>query len=254
MAAISAIVIARNESANLADCLATLAWADERLVVDAFSSDGTIHAPLPDARVVERRWTDFSAQRDAALRLAVHDWVCFVDADERVPADLRQEVQARVGTEDCAGYWIPRRNRIFGRWMRGAGWWPDYQLRIMDRRSAAYVADRPVHELVEVRGSLGRMDCPLEHLSYGNVGQFRARQQVYAEAVAEGLYRSGTRRRPTAMALQPMREFWRRLVSLDGYQDGRVGVLLSLLMAEHEWRVQRALRARWRDAGERTHT
>lgn len=251
MAAISAIVIARNETANLSDCLATLAWADERLVIDAFSTDGTTREPLRDVRLVERHWRDFADQRDAALRLAVHDWVFFVDADERVPRSLQEEVRARVGLEEFAGYWVPRRNRILGRWMRGAGWSPDYQLRVMDRRCAAYLSDRPVHELVEVRGAVGRMKNPLEHLSYASVAEFRARQRLYAEAVAEGLYRDGTRRRPTAVVVQPLREFWRRLVRLRGYQDGGVGVLLAALMAEHEWRVQRSLRVRWAagDAG-----
>lgn len=254
MTAISAIVIARNEASNLADCLATLEWADERLIVDAFSTDGTVAGPLPDVRVVERRWTDFARQRDAALRLAVHDWVFFVDADERVPTSLQAEIRARVGTEGFAGYWVPRRNRIFGRWMRGAGWSPDYQLRVMDRRMASYVTDRPVHELVDVNGSEGRMQHPLEHWSYTSVAQFRARQRLYAEAVADGLYRSGTRRRPTAIVLQPLREFWRRLVPQRGYQDGGVGVLLAALMAEHEWRVQRGLRTRWGAGGERMST
>ena len=150
-----------------------------------------------------------------------------------------------MGTEACAGYWVPRRNRILGRWMRGAGWWPDYQLRIMNRHSAAYVPDRPVHELVEVSGTVRRMKHPLKHLSYTSVDQFRARQRALAGPVAEILFQSGMRRRPTAVVLQPMREFWRRLVSQRGYQDRVVGLLLAVLMAEHEWQVQRALRARW---------
>ena len=245
MASISAIVIARNETANLADCLATLAWADERLVIDAFSTDGTTRELPRDIRVVERHWQNFADQRDAALRLAIHDWVFFVDADERVPSDLQDEIRARVGREEFLGYWLPRRNLILGRWMRGAGWFPDYQLRVMDRRCAAYVSDRPVHELVNVNGIVGRMEHALEHLSYTTVAEFRARQRVYAEAVAEGLYRSGTQRRPTAVVLQPLREFWRRLIRQRGYQDGGVGVLLAALMAEHEWRVQRNLRVRW---------
>ena len=247
MTAISAIVIARNEEANLGDCLATLAWADEVLVVDAFSTDGTTQVLPPDVRLIERSWSDFANQRNAGLRLAVHDWVLFVDADERVPPELCKEIQARVGGEACAGYWVPRRNRIFGRWMGGAGWSPDYQLRIMDRRNAAYLSDRPVHELVKVNGTVGRMEHPLEHLSYTSVSQFRARQRVYAEAVAESLYRTGTRRRPTAMLLQPLRELWGRLIRQRGYQDGRVGLLLAMLMAEHEWRVQRALRRYWKE-------
>ena len=251
MAAISAIVIARNEAANLDDCLATVAWADERLVIDAFSTDGTTRGLPSDVRLIERSWTDFPNQRNAGLRLAVHDWVIFVDADERVPPELSQEIQARVGMEAFTGYWVPRRNRIFGRWMRGAGWWPDYQLRIMNRQHAAYVSDRSIHELVDPGGTVGRMANHLEHLSYTSVAQFRARQRVYAEAVADDYYQSGTRRRLTAVALQPLREFWRRLVRLRGYQDLGVGLLLATLMAEHEWRVQRALRARWKaDGGE----
>ncbi len=249
MAAISAIVIARNEEANLGDCLATVAWADERLVIDAFSTDGTTQGLPPDVRLIERTWTDFPDQRNAGLRLAVNDWVIFVDADERVPPNLSQEIQMRVGMEAFTGYWVPRRNRIFGRWMRGAGWWPDDQLRIMNRQHAAYVSDRPVHELVDVNGTVGRMEHHLEHLSYTSVAQFRARQRLYAQAVADDLYRSGMRRRLTAVALQPVREFWRRLVSLRGYQDRGVGVLLATLMAEHEWQVQRALRARWKADG-----
>ena len=246
MAAISAIVIARNEEANLSDCLATVAWADERLVIDAFSTDGTTQGLPPDVRLIERNWTDFPDQRNAGLRLAVHDWVVFIDADERVPPSLGQEIRTRVGREAFTGYWVPRRNRIFGRWMRGAGWWPDYQLRIMNRQHAAYVSDRSIHELVDVSGTVGRMKHHLEHWSYTSVAQFRARQRLYAEAVADDYYRSGTRRRPTAIALQPLREFWRRLISLRGYQDRGAGVLLATLMAEHEWRVQRALRARWK--------
>ena len=248
MTAISAIVIARNEEANLGDCLATLAWADERLVIDAFSTDGTAHELPSDVRLIERNWKDFPDQRNAGLRLAVHDWVMFVDADERVPLDLRNEIQGRVGMEAVSGYWVPRRNRIFGRWMRGAGWWPDLQLRIMNRHEAAYVPDRPVHELVEVNGSVGQMEHPLEHFSYASVAEFRSRQRVRAGLVADSLYRSGMRRRPTAVVLQPLREFWWRLVSQRGYRDGHAGVLLAALMAEHEWHVQWALRACWRAA------
>ena len=254
MTAISAIVIARNEEANLGECLASLAWADERLVIDAFSTDGTTQELPPDVRLIERSWIDFPNQRNAGLRLAVHDWVLFVDADERVPEVLRQEIRARVGSEAWAGYWVPRRNRIFGHWMRGAGWSPDYQLRLMDRRCAAYVADRPVHELVEVIGSVGHMEHSLDHFSYSSVGDFRVRQRALAGRVADMLYQSGMRRRPTAILLQPVREFWWRLVSQRGYQDGGVGLLLATLMAEHEWQIQRALRARWKAEGGRMST
>ena len=244
-APISAIVLAQNESANLQECLHTLAWADERLVVDGFSNDGTPRLDLAGARLIQRQFTNFADQRDAALRLASHDWVMFVDADERIPVALRQEIQTRVGCEPVVGYRVPRHNRILGRWMRGSGWAPDFQFRVMDRRRASYDSDRPVHELVVAAGDVGQLDHPIEHLSYGTVREFRLRQRRYAELVAEGLFRTRTRRRRTAIILQPIREFWRRVVVLRGYRDGAIGVLLAALMAEHEWWVQRGLRARW---------
>ena len=245
-AKVSAIVLAQNEADQLQDCLNTLAWADERLVIDGFSVDGTPQLDLAGARLIQRHFTNFAEQRDAALRLASHDWVLFVDADERIPIALRDEIQTRVGCEPVVGYRVPRHNRILGRWMRGTGWAPDFQFRIMDRRRASYDFDRPVHELVVATGDVGQLNHPIEHFSYGTVREFRFRQRRYAELVAEGLFRTRTRRRRTAIILQPIREFWRRLVVLKGYRDGAIGVLLAALMAEHVWWVQRGLRARWR--------
>ncbi len=245
-APISAVVLARGASDSLPACLQTLAWADERLVVlDDSRGENAAPALLRGVRVVERRWTDFADKRDAALRLAVNDWVAFVDDDERVPAALGREIRARVGVEPYAGYWVPRRNRMFGRWLRGGGWAPDFQLRVMDRRRARYQRQRLVHELAQVDGKVGRMKQRLDHLSYPSVREFRARQRTYAALAVRGLHQAGVRRRPSAVALQPLREFWRRLVRLRGYRDGAVGLLLALLMAEFEWRVQRGLRACW---------
>jgi (heptosyl)LPS beta-1,4-glucosyltransferase len=241
---VSAIVLVRNEAKSLADCLRSLDWADERLVIDAFSVDGSAWIEVHGVRVVERRFKDFADQREAALRLATHDWVFFVDADERVSDDLRDEIVRRVGLEGLSGYWVPRRNRIFGHWMRATGWAPDLQLRVMDRRHAVYDRERPVHELAEIDGRVGHLECELVHLSYEGVRGFRGRQRIYAELVADGLIRSGVRRRATAMFFQPMREFWRRMVTLRGYRDGLVGFLLAVLMAEHELCVQRFFRAR----------
>ena len=241
---VSAVVLVRNESQDLGDCLRSLGWADERLVIDSFSVDGSARVENQGVRVVERRFTNFSDQREAALRLATHDWVFFVDADERVSDELRDEIVRRVGVEEFFGYWVPRRNRIFGHWMRATGWSPDFQLRLMDRRHAVYDRDRPVHELAEIDGRVGHLECELLHLSYENVRGFRRQQRVYAELVADGMIRSGVRRRVTAMFFQPVREFWRRMFTLRGYRGGQVGLLLAILMAEHEWHVQRFFRSR----------
>ena len=243
---LSAIVIAAGEATNIESCLRTLAWCDERLVVDAFSADGTPSAAPAGTRLVERRFTTFAAQRQDALARAAYDWVFFVDADERVSDALAAEVRARAGREAHAGYDVPRLNRIFGHVMRGSGWSPDYQLRVMDRRRVHYPAERAVHEVPEVDGSIGVIDAPLVHHSYRTIGEFRRRQRRYARMQAHSLYQAGVRRRRTAVVAQPLREIRRRLVEYNGYRDGWVGVQLALLMAEYEWRLQRGLARCWR--------
>lgn len=245
---LSVIVLAAasGEVDNIELCLGTLAWCDERLVVDAFSSDGTSHAVCAQSRVVERQFVNFSEQRQAALQRASYDWVLFVDADERVSDGLASEVRERAGREAHAAYTIPRRNRIFGWWMQGSGWSPDRQLRVMDRRRVCFRTDRTVHELADVDGTVGDIDASLIHHSYGSVREFRNRQRRYARMVADDLYAAGVRRSPTAVVAQPLREIRRRLVEYRGYRDRWVGVMLALLMAEHEWLVQRGLARRWR--------
>ncbi len=243
---LSAVVIAAGEAVNIEPCLRTLAWCDERLVVDAFSTDGTPRAVPAGTRVVERRFTSFAAQRQDALARAANDWVIFVDADERVSHALASEVQARAGRESHAAYMIPRRNRIFGHWMRGSGWAPDSQCRVMDRRRVRYPSEQAVHEVPDVRGSVGALDAPLVHYSYRTIREFRRRQRRYARMHANGLYAAGVRRRRTAVVAQPLRELRRRLVEHRGYRDGWVGLQLALLMAEYEWRLQRGLARCWR--------
>lgn len=243
---LSAIVIAAGEATNIESCLRTLAWCDERLVMDAFSADGTPSAAPAGTRLVERRFTTFAAQRQDALARAAYDWVFFVDADERVSDTLAAEVRARAGHEAHAAYDVPRRNLIFGHVMRGSGWSPDYQLRVMDRRRVHYPAERAVHEVPDVDGSIGVIDAPLVHHSYRTIGEFRRRQRRYARMQARSLYQAGVRRRRTAVVAQPLRELRRRLVEYHGYRDGWVGVQLALFMAEYEWRLQRGLARCWR--------
>ena len=243
---ISAIVIASSEADSIEACLDTLAWCDECLVVDAFSRDGTSEA-MPDAtRLIERRFVDFPTQRQAALQRAAYDWVIFVDADERATDVLANEIGIRVGHEAHVAYSVPRRNRIFGHWMRGGGWAPDRQFRVMDRRFMRFRTDRSVHELIDVRGSVGELKHSLAHYGYRTVREFRCRQRRYASMAVDDLYAAGIRRRRTALVAQPLREIRRRLVEYRGYRDRWVGFQLALLMAEHEWLVQRGLAQRWR--------
>lgn len=247
MPKISAIVLTRNEESHLPACLDTLAWADDVLVLDSGSTDRTCEiAQNAGARVEMRAFTNFGDQRQAALGMARHDWVFFVDADERVPPELAEEVQ-RILAENHTevGWWVPRRNFFWGNEVRHTGWAPDYQLRLLHRQHAWYDETEVVHEVARLDGADGYLETPLIHLNYDSWREFFAKQGVYASYEARRWLVEGRRVRLWTFLLQPVRAFWRRFVTWEGYKDGRLGFLLSLamvwfelLVCRHLWNIQ----------------
>ena len=234
--AITAAVIARDEEHHVRACLDALTWADELLVLlDDRTCDRTGDiAQSMGARVVKRTFTTFPAQRNAALALVSTPWVLFVDADERVTSALRDEVLQGIANADSTsrvGYWIPRRNFMWGGWVRYGGWYPDYQLRLLKVACAHYDERRDVHELVELAGDAGHFAEALIHYNYDHVAQFMAKQRSYSSLEAERLAREGKFARPHNFLLQPYREFRRRFVEMEGYRDGWRGLTLSTLLA-----------------------
>ena len=230
---LSAAVIARDEAAHIGPCLDSLAFADERLVLlDAATRDATAEiARARGARVEARAFDNFAAQRDAALALARGGWVLFVDADERVPDALRAEVLATIDRpEGCRGFWIPRHNVLLGRIVRHAGWYPDYQLRLLERATAHFDPLRPVHEEAMVDGPIGHLQAPLLHFNYATLGEFVRKQERYCRLDAERWLLQSGRPRLRAVVGQPLREFWRRYVALQGYREGWLGLVLSAVL------------------------
>jgi glycosyltransferase involved in cell wall biosynthesis len=236
---LSAAVIARDEERLLGGCLDSLAFADERMVlVDARTADRTREvARLGGARVYERAFETFAAQRDAALGLARGEWVLFVDADERVTPGLRDEVLRTIEAPGARGYWIPRHNYLMGRLVTHAGWYPDYQLRLLQRHAAHFDPRRPVHEMALVDGPLGYLSEPFVHFNYASLGEFVRKQERYCGLEADRWLATFGRPRLRALMGQPLREFWRRYVTLAGYREGGLGLVLSLLLAYYAGRA-----------------
>jgi glycosyltransferase involved in cell wall biosynthesis len=231
---LTAAIIARDEDSTLGECLQSIAFADERLVlVDAATVDRTREVARSNgARVAERVFDNFAAQRDAALALATGDWILFVDADERVSAALREEVLATVRQPDGRrGFWIPRHNYLLGHVVRHAGWSPDYQLRLLERGAARFDPSRPVHELALVDGQVGHLCAPLLHFNYRSLGEFVRKQERYCLLEADRWLATFGHPRRRALLGQPVREFWRRYVALAGYREGPLGLVLSTLLA-----------------------
>jgi glycosyltransferase involved in cell wall biosynthesis len=241
---LTAVVLTHDEERHLHDCLASLAWAPAVLVFDSYSRDRTLAvAQAAGARVVQHAFENYASQRQAALEACDSEWVLFVDADERVPPALAAEVQAVLAQPEPA-WWIPRHNYIFGRLTLHAGWYPDYQLRLLRRALARYDPSRPVHELALLESTLapGRLASPLIHLNYETVGEFVDKQRYYARYDAGRLLAEGRRARPHNFVLQPWRQFIWRWVTLQGWRAGWHGLRLSVLMAYFEWQKYRELR------------
>lgn len=247
-----AVILTYNERDHVVACIESARFADHVVVFDSFSTDDTVSlARGAGAEVIQRKFDDYAGQRNAALDSVKGraDWVLFVDADERVTPELAAEVRQAIELPDYAGWRIPRDNYIFGRLTRGAGWFPDYQTRLLRVGAARYDPERQVHEVVLLDGPLGTTDAPFIHYNYTSAAQFAAKQRRYTAYDASILYQQGIRPQPQNYVLQPLRQFWWRFVTLKGYVDGLHGLRLSLLMAWYELRKYVLLRGLWK-AGE----
>jgi (heptosyl)LPS beta-1,4-glucosyltransferase len=245
MPQLSAIILTLNEEQHIGDCIDSLRWADEVLVFDSFSTDRTVDlAEAAGARVIQHRFENYGAQRDAALQAVTADWVLFVDADERATPELAGEVLAKLALPE-RGWWVPRHNYLFGRLTLGAGWYPDYQLRLLHRISAHYDPGRPVHEEVLLDGAAGYLQHPLIHHNYRDVAHFIDKQSRYADFEAGIRFDRGMRPRPWTYITAPLRQFMWRFVTLHGYRDGLHGLRLSLLMAYYEFQTWLRVRRKW---------
>lgn len=232
------------------DCLAALSFCDARLVFDSNSTDDTVKiARECGAEVLSRPFDTYPGQRNAALEAVKGktDWVLFIDADERVSLDLAGAIRdAMAQGEKYAGWRIARHNYIFGKLTLGAGWYPDYQTRLLRVGAAHYNPARQVHEVVVLDGALGTIDTPLIHQNYKDITQFIEKQRRYTAYDAKILYEQGVRPKPQNYLLQPLRQFKWRYFTLKGYSDGFHGLRLSLLMAWYEFRKYQLLRGLWK--------
>lgn len=228
-----AVILTRNEAKHIEACVVSLrSWCPSVVVWDSMSTDATCDlARQAGALVVQRPFDDYARQRQAALNAIDSEWILFVDADERATPGLAEEVRRVIDGPEQTGFWIPRRNFIVGHEMRGGGFTPDYQLRLLRRRAARYDLSRQVHEIVQLDGEAGYLTQPLLHYNYESWGQFHRKQTTYSRYEADILLQRGIAPRPHNFILQPLREFRRRFFTLGGWRDGLHGLRLALLLA-----------------------
>lgn len=232
MPRLSAIVITRNEARNIAACLESVAFCDERIVVDGGSTDETREiAKASGATVVERTFDGFGAQKNFALSLATGDWVLSIDSDERVSEPLKNEILQAIRNGDKAGYELPRLSTFCGREMHHSGWYPDYVLRLFRRAGATFSNDL-VHERVICEGRIGRLSSPLLHHPVHRIEDALSRMDRYSTAGAEMLVSSGRRVSFMTGIVRGFWTFFRTYILRAGFLDGREGFLLAVANAE----------------------
>jgi len=234
VALLSVTVITRNEAAHIEACLASVDWADERLVIDCGSTDDTVAlARRAGARVIETSWPGYAAQKNIAAAAARHDWILSVDADERVTPELAREIRERLEhlpSPPAQGYRVPRITFHLGRWLKTTDWYPDPQLRLYDRRRGRWKTRR-VHESVEVQGTVGRLTHHLQHYAYRDVAHHVETINRYTTLAADDMFEAGRRAGGTDLVVHPTAAFLRNYVLKRGALDGMPGFIVSLMNA-----------------------
>ncbi len=229
---VSAVIITLNEEDHIADCLRSLAWADECVVVDSGSQDATCEiARSLGARVIAHAWEGFGRQKQFATEQARFDWVINIDADERVSPELARAIgRALASPPSVAAYRCNFRHRIMGRWLRHGEAWPDPHVRLYDRRRAAWNA-RDIHEAVEVDGEIGRLEGCIEHCTADSIAEIFDKINRYTDIQARQLVEAG---RPIGLSQvlgRPLWRFWRNYVLRLGMLDGLPGLVHAVQAA-----------------------
>jgi len=242
MPPISAVLIAFNEERDLPRALASLTGvADEIVVVDSLSTDGTVRiARQYGALVISRPFTEFSEQRNFASSRAAHDWVFVIDADEALSPELRALLAAwKQSQPECVAYQMPRRNNYLGGWIRHSGWYPEYSPRLHRRDRTQFAG--AIHETILVNGPVGQLDGDLLHYSIRTLAEHYAKQDAFTTKAAEDLYARGRHRWRGGMWVAAPWTLVKRFVVQLGFLDGYRGALIAWTSARYVWLKYRKL-------------
>jgi len=236
MGKLSVVISAYNEEKKIEDCLKSVSFADEIIFVDSSSTDETVEiAKKYTSRIFTRPNNPMlNVNKNFGFSKAKSEWILSLDADERVTLELKEEIKSTIeqlSNRTIDGFWIPRKNIIFGKWMQHTGWYPDYQLRLI-RRGKGEFPEKHVHEMIVVEGQTERLDNSIVHYNYDTIFQFIQKLiNIYAPNEAEQMLEKGYKFAWQDAISLPLKEFLSRFFAREGYKDGFHGLMLSMLMA-----------------------
>jgi glycosyltransferase involved in cell wall biosynthesis len=231
---LTVIIITKNEAANIQACLDSVRFANQWIIVDSGSTDGTVAiARAAGASVIETAdWPGFGPQKNRALDAAEGEWVLSLDADERIPDALRDEILAVIAAPQHASYALPRLSSFCGHFIHHAGWYPDYIVRLF-KRDAGRFSDDLVHESVIVKqGPSGKLKTAIVHYSYVDDDAYLRKLVQYSSLGAQQAFAAGKRSSLRNAILHAVSAFLRSYVFKRGFLDGRAGVMVALSTAE----------------------
>ena len=229
MPRLSAIVITRNEERQIQECLESIHWVDEIIVVDSGSTDRTVELALEHAtRVIETTWQGYAKTKALALAETTSEWVLWIDTDERVTLELGAEIRQAIEDVGIAGYYVARKTIFLGRWIRHCGWYPDYVCRLF-RRDRARFNEALVHEAVEVDGQVEYLEYPLIHHTDPTLEHYLNKFNVYTSLAAKQLNEKGKRFHLFDLLLRPPFTFVKMYIIKLGFLDGIQGLILCVL-------------------------
>jgi glycosyltransferase involved in cell wall biosynthesis len=225
---ISINIICRNEEKNLDDCLKSVLWADEIIVIDGESSDNTVEiAKKYTEKVYINKWEGFAKQRSFALSKSTKDWVLVLDADERCSPGLKDEILSVLNSDstEFKGFKLPRKNFFLGKWIKHGGWYPGYQYRFFNRKCTT-VTDRLVHEGYVIDGEIGTMKNDILHYTVQSVSEFMNKINAYSTLQAQ----EKSKRRIVKfkdVLLRPIAAFFLQFFIRGSYRDGIYGLMVT---------------------------
>ena len=230
---LSVYVLTYNEEAKIRDCLESVTWADEIVILDSFSTDRTIQiCEKYTEKIIQKEFSGFGKLRNFAVEQCANQWILSVDADERVTPELREEIRSKLaGVPDADAYFIPRKSHFLNYWVRHCGWYPDYrQPQLFDRSKMKY-REQLVHEGFDVDGKAGHLREHIIQFPFLNLDQFLRKMDRYSSLRAEDMAKGGAKFHIWQIITHPAAMFWRMYFQKLGFLDGKVGLILSLLYA-----------------------
>lgn len=231
----SVTIITYNEEKRIADCISSVIFADEIVVVDSYSSDKTVEiCGNLGARVIQHKWPGHIKQKNYALSQAAHDWVLSLDADEVVSPELATQIQQLMQQERLApsGYYVPRQTNYLGRWIKHCGWYPDYKLRFFNRQRAQWGGEDP-HDSIICEGKTAKLSGHLYHYSFDTLADHLDTIGRFTDIAALERHKNGVKPSLGHLVLRPPLAFFKMYFIQLGFLDGMAGLIVCVLSAYH---------------------